>query len=231
MKSGAGRGSGKYDEGEKDGGLMGELVEVIRRIGLFLVAAQVILHLAPEKRYERYLRLIAGVIVLGLLARPLFRISEEGWQELQGEAKQELREGMERLEQEYGGEDWESISDSEKLLQTEYEEIIKNEVKSKLNNFLLEEELSLVSAELAEEQGLLLTLRTAREPETAERDHPQQDKEGIQIHPVSIRLSSDSGREEEGEQTEWETRESELKQEICRILEMNPSELEVRVQQ
>lgn len=210
---------------------MGELVEVIRRIGLFLVAAQVILHLAPEKRYEKYLRLIAGVIVLGLLARPLFRISEEGWQELQEEAKQELTEGMERLKQEYGGEDWESISDSEQFLQTEYEETIKNEIKSKLNYFLLKEELSLASAEFVEGQGLMLTLRTAQESEADERDHPQQDKEGIQIHPVRIRLSSDSGREEEGEQTEWETRESELKKEICRILEMNPSELEVRILQ
>lgn len=208
---------------------MGELVEAIRRIGLFLVVAQVILHLAPEKRYERYLRLIAGVIVLGLLARPLFGISENGWQELQEAAKQELTEGMAGLEQEYGGEYWERISDSEQLLWMEYEETTKNEIKSKINNLLLEEGFSLASAELDTEQGLLLTLRKAQESEADEADKPQQDNEAIHIHPVSIRLSSDDGREGEVEQTEWEMRESELKQEICRILEMNPSELEVRI--
>lgn len=210
---------------------MGELVEAIRRIGLFLVVAQVILHLAPEKRYERYLRLIAGVIVLGLLARPLFRISENGWQELQDAAKQELAEGIERLEQEYGGEEWERISDSEQLLQREYEETIKDEIKSRINNLLLEENLSVASVEIVKEQGLLLTLKEVQESEEDEGDNSQLGKEVIQIRPVSIRLSSDDGREGESEQTEWEMKESELKQEICRILEMNPSELKVRILQ
>lgn len=210
---------------------MGELVEAIRRIGLFLVVAQVILHLAPEKRYERYLRLIAGVIVLGLLARTLFRISENGWQELQDAAKQELTEGIERLEQEYGGEEWERISDSEQLLQREYEETTKDEIKSRINNLLLEENLSVASVEIVKEQGLLLTLKEVQESEEDEGDNSQLGKEVIQIRPVSIRLSSDDGREGESEQTEWEMKESELKQEICRILEMNPSELKVRILQ
>lgn len=46
------------------------IVENIREIGLFIVAAQMLVHLAAGKSYEKYIKIIAGVTVLLLFLGP-----------------------------------------------------------------------------------------------------------------------------------------------------------------
>ena len=45
-------------------------IEIIRKIGIFMIAAQVMIHLVPDKRYEKYIKLITGVIILAMLIQP-----------------------------------------------------------------------------------------------------------------------------------------------------------------
>ena len=37
---------------------MNELVETIKKIGIFMIAAQAVLHFAPGQKYEKYIKLI-----------------------------------------------------------------------------------------------------------------------------------------------------------------------------
>lgn len=41
-----------------------DMLENIRRIGIFMIVAQTVMHFAAGKQYEKYMKMIAGVIVL-----------------------------------------------------------------------------------------------------------------------------------------------------------------------
>lgn len=46
------------------------IIENIRRIGIFMIAAQTVMHFAAGREYEKYLKIITGVIVLLLFISP-----------------------------------------------------------------------------------------------------------------------------------------------------------------
>ena len=46
------------------------MVENIRRIGIFMIAAQTVMHFAAGKQYEKYMKIVTGVIVLLLFISP-----------------------------------------------------------------------------------------------------------------------------------------------------------------
>lgn len=46
------------------------MVENIRRIGIFMIAAQTVMHFAAGKQYEKYMKIITGVIVLLMFVTP-----------------------------------------------------------------------------------------------------------------------------------------------------------------
>ena len=43
---------------------MSALIELIKRIGIFMIAAQAVLHFTPGQKYEKYIKLIVGMMVL-----------------------------------------------------------------------------------------------------------------------------------------------------------------------
>ena len=50
---------------------MNELVELIKRIGIFMIAGQAVLHFAPGQKYEKYIKLIIGTLILLQFVTPL----------------------------------------------------------------------------------------------------------------------------------------------------------------
>ena len=50
------------------------MIEHIKQIGLFMIVTQTFIHVAAGKQYEKYVKIIAGVIVLLLFVRPFFLI-------------------------------------------------------------------------------------------------------------------------------------------------------------
>lgn len=59
------------------------ILDNIRRIGMFMIAAQTVLHFAAGKQYEKYMKVITGVIVLLMFIGPFVSGSEvlaEDWQ-------------------------------------------------------------------------------------------------------------------------------------------------------
>ncbi len=90
---------------------MNHFVENVRQIGIFMIAAQAVIHLAPEKRYEKYIKLIAGIIVLLLFTTPFLNQSgeiQEKWrtqaEQIMQEIEKKQREG-ENFFAEYGASD------------------------------------------------------------------------------------------------------------------------------
>lgn len=60
------------------------MLESIRQIGIFMIVAQTVMHFAANGRYEKYMKIIAGVIVLLLFIRPFISGSDGQvmkWQE------------------------------------------------------------------------------------------------------------------------------------------------------
>lgn len=46
---------------------MSEIVEGLKRLTIFLIMAKMIVHLRPKQEYEKYLKLVVGLMVLAMI--------------------------------------------------------------------------------------------------------------------------------------------------------------------
>lgn len=71
---------------------MNAFVELIKKIGIFMIAAQAVIHFAPGQKYEKYIKLIVGVMVLLQFLMPVYRmlsntsLEESDWNKLISDA-------------------------------------------------------------------------------------------------------------------------------------------------
>lgn len=105
---------------------MNTLVELIKRIGIFMIAAQTVIHFTPGQKYEKYIKLIVGMMILLQFVMPLRSIisgAEIDWNaQLADMEKMMEAEGMTN---ETAG----SSSVAESVMNS-----LENEIKSRLNN-------------------------------------------------------------------------------------------------
>lgn len=59
------------------------MIDAIREIGIFMIAAQAVIHFAPGKQYERYIKSVSGIIILLLFLKPVLQIAGAAWEEPQ----------------------------------------------------------------------------------------------------------------------------------------------------
>ena len=52
------------------------MLDTIREIGIFMIAAQAVVHFAPGRQYEKYIKSVSGIIIL-LLFCSLFCVFRE----------------------------------------------------------------------------------------------------------------------------------------------------------
>ena len=57
------------------------MIKTIREIGIFMIAAQAVVHFSPSIRYEKYIKSISGVIILLLFLKPFLQMSGGAWRE------------------------------------------------------------------------------------------------------------------------------------------------------
>ncbi|MDE7247588.1 MAG: stage III sporulation protein AF [Lachnospiraceae bacterium] len=57
------------------------MLENIREIGIFMIAAQMVVHFAPGKQYEKYIKSVSGIIILLLFLKPFLQLSGVEWKE------------------------------------------------------------------------------------------------------------------------------------------------------
>ncbi len=56
------------------------MLQNIREIGIFMILAQAVVHFAPGRQYEKYIKSISGVIILLLFLRPFVQMTGGQWQ-------------------------------------------------------------------------------------------------------------------------------------------------------
>lgn len=57
------------------------MLKNIREIGIFMIAAQAVVHFAPGVQYEKYIKTISGVIILLLFLKPFLQLTGGTWEE------------------------------------------------------------------------------------------------------------------------------------------------------
>lgn len=55
------------------------MLKNIREIGIFMIAAQTVIHFAPGKQYEKYIKSVSGIMILLLFLRPFLQLSGAEW--------------------------------------------------------------------------------------------------------------------------------------------------------
>lgn len=110
------------------------MIEHIKQIGLFMIVTQTFIHVAAGKQYEKYVKIIAGVIVLLLFVRP-FSSSE-------GDIIEQWQEEMERMtrEMEQRSGTWqEELPAADYGMEKRVKQQVEEEIKTRLNKHMQSE--------------------------------------------------------------------------------------------
>lgn len=55
-----------------------DVLEIIKKAGIFMILAQTILHLCASVSYEKYLKMIVGLITAVMLILPIIHLFQDG---------------------------------------------------------------------------------------------------------------------------------------------------------
>ncbi len=59
------------------------MLDTLREIGIFMIAAQAVIHFAPGKQYGKYIKSVSGIIILLLFLKPVLQLAGIPWEEPQ----------------------------------------------------------------------------------------------------------------------------------------------------
>lgn len=116
---------------------MSALVDLIKRIGIFMIAAQAVIHFTPGPKYEKYMKLIVSMMILMQFLTPVYNIFLD--------AGEELQRGFVDLQPEYQEGDMTGAKDTVETLIDSME----SEIKSKLNIEAAEEDYQIVNVRVS----------------------------------------------------------------------------------
>lgn len=103
-----------------------QLLDTIRRVGIFIICAQTLIHFRPNESYEKYMKLLVSVMVLVQLVLPIAAI-------LQGKEARALEESVKQYEAEMQ-KNMEEISITSVMAEEKIETLTMEEIKTRLNN-------------------------------------------------------------------------------------------------
>ena len=111
------------------------MVENIRRIGIFMIAAQTVLHFAAGKQYEKYLKIITGVIVLFQFFSPLAASADDFAARWQSEIEQMEKQVEKQMENQAKKQNdvRQAVSGSAEAVEAAVLQQIEEEVKERLS--------------------------------------------------------------------------------------------------
>ena len=178
----------------KGGRLLGSgFLELLKSITIFLLAAQVILRFLPEGGYEKYARIIIGVMVLSRLALPLLSLGGFDAETAFSAALAEYEQEMQRIENQV---------EQAELKEGGYaQDGLEAALSERLSGLCEEWNVRLVSASLDENGVLSLTVRSRDGGKNGERNGVE-DVSIDRIEVGQIRVGEDRGK---AESTDGET--------------------------
>lgn len=232
---------------------MSALVELIKKIGIFMIAAQAVIHFAPDIKYAKYMKLIVGIMILLQFLSPVYRIvsgMEADWNARLSDMEQDMRSDMQiaGLSEDFTG----SYSAAEVVTNS-----MEQEIKSKLNDILLNDNSNkkyvvtsvIVSLEASRENGenvpeyvlnkiqvavwehAEVTSGTERDPDAGSTDDVNDVGKVGKVQIEKIDISEDSLEEGTGAATEYrEGKDADsLRKRFCNALGMDEKYMEVKV--
>lgn len=202
---------------------MNALVELIKRIGIFMVAAQAVIHFAPEHKYEKYIKLIVGIMVLLQFLSPFYKITggtEPDWSALLSNMETEINaDGL-------PGEISKAPSIEDTVIAN-----IEQEIKSKLNGSLADENYRVVNVvvHLNTQNGTnQYSLDMVRVAVQAYTNDIYQETDRIQIQKITLEGSSEDKQREAHADNRQEFADT-LRKKFCEILGVEEAYMEVSV--
>lgn len=122
------------------------MIDTIREIGVFMLAAQAVVHFAPGRQYEKYIKSVSGIIILLLFLKPVLQLAGAVWEEPQ--VLLEKWEGLADMP------DFSALSQTDGVTD-EVAARMETELQERLNRELTEDEyfVSRVSIRLVQEPG------------------------------------------------------------------------------
>lgn len=92
------------------------ILEIIKKAGIFLILAQTVLHLCVSETYEKYIKMLVGIITAILLIFPVIDlVNENGFQD------------FESYRMEYEAKIWSGTPDFEKIKEDAWESSMKEQ--------------------------------------------------------------------------------------------------------
>lgn len=138
-----------------------ELIHLIQKFGIFIVIAQTIIHFCPKGSYEKYMKMLIGIMSLAVLAIPLLGIFQKNAEEEFWQKVNTYEENMDEILNESAMDFKLNISDSEEM-----EQGLQEEINTRIYKILSENELYLYSVKLDEHtEKLILFLGVSQKSE------------------------------------------------------------------
>ena len=122
------------------------MVENIRSIGIFMIVAQTVIHFASGKQYEKYMKIIAGILILLQFISPFVSSSGdfvEKWQD-------EIEGMMMRMEEQ--NQAWQELSPVAGPVEAMVLQQIEEEMKFRMNDIVSDYDCEVADVEIALEQ-------------------------------------------------------------------------------
>lgn len=122
------------------------MVENIRRIGIFMIVAQTVIHFASGKQYEKYMKIIAGVLILLQFISPFVSSSGdfvEKWQD-------EVDGMMIRMEEQ--NQAWQELLPAAGPVEAMVMRQIEKEMKSRMNDIVSDYDCEVADVKIELEQ-------------------------------------------------------------------------------
>lgn len=218
---------------------MSAFVELIKKIGIFMIAAQAVIHFAPAQKYEKYIRMIVGVMILLLFLTPLYQIlTKTTWEapDWNGLTVNGLEESIPQLDMASN-----PVMDSVvKQMEEEIKSRLNREVKGE-NYHVVSVNVSVNTMEDADGYGgkqyelnsVRVVMRQTYSIGGGESQNNMDKIEKVQIQKIDVTLDergiSEKEDESETELTEKQEKEEAFKKRFCSVLGMEEKYMEVSV--
>ena len=125
-----------------------EIYQRMKNLAFFHVLTTAILHILPDKRYEQYVRLFMGLLLILLICTPVFAVVGKSQELLEGFRENYSQEEQDRMEAEAQG-----------IRETFLKEAYESELKKQVEEILNEQKIFCREIEVDMEKNLRVIIR------------------------------------------------------------------------
>lgn len=210
------------------------IFENIRRIAVFMIAAQTAMHFAAGNQYEKYMKVITGVIILLMFIGPFLSAPQSlavDWQEEIDRMEKQLEDSAGR-----------KMPYSANSVETTALRKIEEELKARLNDAIPDEEFTVTDVAIdlektdgstdagtggKEQNWVFSRVRVTLQPEVDGSFEDTYDREVIAIDEIKVGYGSVNEAEQEGQDSVQDAKTREYRHIFAQMLGIAEDRVEV----